>query len=133
MKQRVWAQLMFEGNAEEAMNFYVATIPDSRVVSVERYGPGETAPEGSIKQAVFSLMGQEVRCIDSSVEHDFTFTPSMSLFIECQSEEEIDALAGKLAEGGQVFMPLDSYGFSRRFTFIADRYGVSWQLILPNE
>lgn len=131
--QRIWTQLMFEGTAEEAMNLYVSSIPDSRVVSIERYGPGETGTKGSIKQAVFSLMGQEIRCIDSAIEHDFTFTPSMSLFVTCRSEAEIDALAARLSEGGQVFMPLDSYGFSKRFTFIADRFGVSWQLNLPND
>jgi predicted 3-demethylubiquinone-9 3-methyltransferase (glyoxalase superfamily) len=133
MTQLVSTQLMFIGNAEEAMNLYVSTLPDSRVVSIERYGPNETGTEGSIKLAVFSLMGNEVRCIDSNIKHDFTFTPSMSLFVTCRSEAEIDALAAKLSEGGEVLMPLDSYGFSKRFTFVADRFGVSWQLNLPND
>jgi len=133
MTQRVHTQLMFEGQAEEAMRLYVSAVPDSRIVAIERYGPGEDGPEGSVKHAVFSLMGEELRCIDSFVAHEFTFTPAMSLFVTCRSEAELDALAAKLSEGGQTFMPLDSYGFSKRFTFFADRFGVSWQLNLPHD
>ena len=78
-------------------------------------------------------MEQEIRCIDSSIKHEFTFTPSMSLFVTCASEAEIKALAAKLAQGGKELMPLDSYGFSKLFTFVEDRFGVSWQLFLPNQ
>jgi predicted 3-demethylubiquinone-9 3-methyltransferase (glyoxalase superfamily) len=133
MKQAVSFQLMFIGKAEEAMNLYVSSVPDSEIVSIERYGPGESGAEGSVKQAVFSLMGHQVRCIDSPAIHEFTFTPSISLFVDCRSEAEIDALAAKLSEGGKILMPMDDYGFSKRFTFFEDRYGVSWQLNLPHE
>jgi predicted 3-demethylubiquinone-9 3-methyltransferase (glyoxalase superfamily) len=64
------------------------------------------------------------------VKHAFEFTPASSLFVECESETEIGRLAAALAEGGAVMMPLDSYGFSRQFTWVSDRYGVSWQLNL---
>ena len=79
-------------------------------------------------RAVFSLGGREFMAIDSPVEHDFTFTPAMSLFVDCDSEDEVDALAGALGEGGQVLMPVGEYGFSRRFGWVTDRFGVSWQL-----
>ena len=82
-------------------------------------------------QAAFSLAGRSFRCTDSIVQHPFTFTPAMSLFVECESEAEIDDVFGKLSQGGQVFMPLDAYPFSRRFGWVADRFGVSWQLTLP--
>jgi predicted 3-demethylubiquinone-9 3-methyltransferase (glyoxalase superfamily) len=64
-------------------------------------------------------------CIDSNVKQEFTFTPSFSLFITCDSEEEINRLYENLTDGGRILMPLDNHGFSKKF-------GVSWQLNLPN-
>ena len=122
--------LMFEGKAEEAMTFYVGLIPDSRVISIQRYGAGGPGAEGSVMMATFSLGGLTVMCNDSSVKHAFTFTPSTSLFLACRTEEEIDRLAAALGEGGQMLMALANYGFSRKFTWVNDRFGVSWQLNL---
>lgn len=121
---------MFQGDAEQAMNFYVSLFPGGRVVDIVRYGPGEPGAEGSVKKASFTIAGQTVMCIDSPVRHDFTFTPAFSLFVDCESEEEIHRLSAALAEGGGVLMPLGEYGFSRRFAWVNDRYGVSWQLNL---
>jgi predicted 3-demethylubiquinone-9 3-methyltransferase (glyoxalase superfamily) len=121
---------MFQGNAEEAMKFYVSLFRGGEVVDVVRYGPGEAGAEGSIMKANFSIGGQTVMCIDSPVKHDFTFTPAFSLFVNCESEEEIRRLSSALAEGGTALMPLGGYGFSRQFAWVNDRYGVSWQLNL---
>jgi predicted 3-demethylubiquinone-9 3-methyltransferase (glyoxalase superfamily) len=123
--------LMFEGRAEEAMLLYVGLIPGSKVLEVERYGGGGPAKEGTIKQALFSVAGQVVQCSDSFVKHGFTFTPSFSFMVECESEAQQDALWTTLIEGGAAMMPLDNYGFSRRFGWLADRFGVSWQINLP--
>ena len=123
--------LMFEGQADEAMNFYVKVIPDSEILNVQRHGPDGPGPEGSIFVASFSLRGRPVMVSDSYVKHDFTFTPSISLFVTCESEEEVAELSTVLAEGGQYLMPLDNYGFSRRFAWVVDRFGVSWQVNLP--
>lgn len=120
--------LMFEGNAEEAMNLYVSAIPGSAIVEVVRYGPGQPGPEGSVMRATFSVAGQEVMCSDSFVKHAFTFTPSVSFFVECDSDGEVERLSTVLSERGAVLMPLASYGFSRRFAWVADRFGVTWQL-----
>lgn len=123
--------LMFqEGNAEEAMKFYVALFPGAEVIDVVRYGPGEAGAEGSVVKATFSIGGQTVMCIDSPIKHDFTFTPSFSLFVDCESEEEIRRLSSALSGGGAVLMPLGEYGFSRQFAWVSDRYGISWQLNL---
>lgn len=121
---------MFEGKAEEAMNFYVSLFPNSRIVDIARYGPEGPGPEGSVFKATFSLGSQTVLCIDSFVKHGFTFTPAFSFFVECDSEADLRRLSSALSEGGSVFMPLDNYGFSRLFTWVADRFGVSWQLNL---
>jgi predicted 3-demethylubiquinone-9 3-methyltransferase (glyoxalase superfamily) len=69
--------------------------------------------------------------MDSPVKHAFTFTPSMSLFVACNSESELRRLADALLEDGEVLMPLDNYGISKLFVWLNDRFGVSWQLNLP--
>lgn len=123
--------LMFTGQAEQAMNRYVALFADGRVLDVRRYGAEGPGPEGSILVARFRVAGLEVMCSDSHVQHAFGFTPSISLFVDCDGEAQLDALATGLSEGGSVLMPLDDYGFSRRFAWVCDRYGVSWQLNQP--
>lgn len=121
--------LMFQGGiAQAALDLYFATFPDSRMVSVDRYGPGEPGPAGTIKVAIFTICGREFMCSDSPVPHQFSFTPSTSTFVEFDSIEEQERVFQTLAEGGQIMMPLDNYGFSSRFGWLADRFGVSWQL-----
>ena len=124
--------LMFQdGRAEEAMTTYVALLPRSEVLSVERHGPGGAGPEGSVLLARFVLDGLVVLCSDSAVAHDFGFTPSLSLFVTCEDPAEVDRVAGALAEGGRVLMEAGDHGFSRRFAWVDDRYGVSWQVNCP--
>jgi predicted 3-demethylubiquinone-9 3-methyltransferase (glyoxalase superfamily) len=123
--------LMFEGKAEEAMNFYLSVFPDSRILNVVRYGAGAPGTEGTVMKASFSVGGQTIMCTDSFVKHGFTFTPAISFFVNCESDEEIQRIVTALNEGGQELMPLGEYGFSRKFAWINDRYGVSWQLNLP--
>lgn len=125
--------LMFQGHAEEAMNHYISIIEDSEITSITRYGPNQPGAEGSVMHAIFSLKGQTFMCIDSNVKHDFTFTPSFSIYLTCESEAEIEKVYGALIDGGGAMMPLDNYGFSQKFGWIADKFGVSWQLNLPNE
>ncbi len=120
---------MFEGRAEEAMNLYVSTIPNSRIVEIKRYGAEGPGPEGSVILAHFSLSTQSIFCSDSFVRHPFAFTPSISLFISCTSDEELERIADALA-AGDYLMPRGNYGFSRKFAWFNDRFGVSWQLNL---
>jgi len=122
--------LMFRGRAEEAMNFYVSLFADGKVLEVERYGAGGPGNEGSVRLAKFSVAGLTVMCIDSPIEHGFSFTPAISLFVTCSSKEEIERLNAALSDAGSVLMPLNSYGFSSRFAWVSDRFGVSWQLNL---
>jgi predicted 3-demethylubiquinone-9 3-methyltransferase (glyoxalase superfamily) len=91
---------MFDGVAEEAMTFYVSLFSGSEI------------------------------CFDSPVKHDFTFTPSISIFVDCENDAELDQAFTQLSKGGAVLMPLDNYGFSTRFGWVKDRFGVSWQLNL---
>lgn len=121
--------LMFEGRAEEAMSLYVSSIPNSRIIDVKRYGADGPGPQGSVILARFSLSGQTVLCSDSFVHHAFTFTPSVSLFVTCASEEEFDRICDALSTGSYL-MPKGNYGFSRQFAWFNDRFGVSWQVNL---
>jgi predicted 3-demethylubiquinone-9 3-methyltransferase (glyoxalase superfamily) len=130
--QRVTPFLMFEGRAAEAMDFYVSVFGDARIEWVKRYGPEGPGPEGSVLQAAFSIGGQRFLCIDSFVHHAFTFTPALSLHVVCADDEEIDARFARLAEGGAVLMALAEYPFSRRYGWLQDRFGVSWQLSVPD-
>ena len=131
MARAVATFLMFEGVAEKAMNFYVSLFGGSRIDRLERYGPGEQGPEGTVKRAEFTLGGHRLMCIDSPLKHGFTFTPSISIFVDCLDEAELEHAFKQLAEGGSVLMPLDNYGFSTKFGWVKDRFGPSWQLNLP--
>jgi len=123
---------MFQGGvAQAALDLYFATFPDSRMVKAEHYGPGEAGAPGTIKVAVFTLCGREFMCSDSPVKHAFSFTPSSSTFVEFDSAAELDRAFDALSKDGQTLMPLGDYGFSKRFEWLADRFGVSWQLSLP--
>ncbi|RHW39073.1 VOC family protein [Neobacillus notoginsengisoli] len=126
--------LMFQdGKAEEAMNFYTSLMKNSEIKRIVRYGANEPGDEGTVMQAVFSVNGQEFMCIDSNVRHKFTFTPSFSIYVACENEEELDRLYENLIDGGQALMPLGNYGFSKKFGWVNDRFGVSWQIDLPFE
>lgn len=88
---------------------------DFEIISIAHYGPEGPGPEGTIMSARFRLAGGEFRCADSPVGHAWNFTPAISLWIECENAEEQTRIFDRLAAGGQVFMPLDDYGFSTRF------------------
>lgn len=131
MARRVSTHLMFEGDATAALELYAGIFGGFVVQNVERYQAGEAGPEGMVKQAQVLFNEHALIIIDSPIKHGFTFTPAISLFVECVSLEELEEVFGKLSEGGQVFMPLGNYGFSTRFGWCSDRFGVSWQLNLP--
>jgi predicted 3-demethylubiquinone-9 3-methyltransferase (glyoxalase superfamily) len=132
MLPKVSTFLMFDGKAEEAMNFYASLFKDASITDIKRYGPGEAGAEGSVMVASFSLGDQRFKCIDSPVKHDFGFTPAISLFVTCETEGEVETLVPQLAAGGHFLMPLGAYPFSRKFAWVADRYGVSWQIgVMP--
>ena len=130
MALKLIPHLMFAGDAEDAMNFYVSLFPGARIKHVERYGPEGPGKEGTVMVARFVVVGQELTCIDSPVEHAFTFTPSMSLYVEFDDESEMVKVVETLSKDGEVMMPLGDYGFSTRFAWVNDRFGVSWQLNL---
>jgi predicted 3-demethylubiquinone-9 3-methyltransferase (glyoxalase superfamily) len=130
MPKQIAPFLMFTGEAEQAMTFYTSLFADGRVVDITRVGPEGPGPQGTVRMGRFALAGQEFLCSDSPPVHDFSFTPSFSIWVEAESQEELERLFGSLGDGGAALMPLGEYGFSRRFGWVNDRYGVSWQLNL---
>ena len=130
MTKSVSTFLMFTGRCEEALNFYTSLLSGSKIDSIERWGAGGPGKEGSVMRASFTLNGVRFMATDSPPVHAFDFTPSMSIFVECDDEAELDRVFAALSEGGKTLMPLGNYGFSKKFGWCNDRFGVSWQMNL---
>jgi predicted 3-demethylubiquinone-9 3-methyltransferase (glyoxalase superfamily) len=107
------------GKAEAAINFYVSLFKDSKVMSIERYDAGEEEAKGTVKRASFLLNGQQFMAIDSGRKHPFTFTEAISLFVRCETQQEVDYFWEKLSVGGK----------KSRCGWLKDRFGVSWQIV----
>jgi len=122
--------LMFQGDCEAALTLYASVFKDASITGLERWAAGQPGVEGKVAKAALMIAGREFRAFDSPAVHAFTFTPSFSIFVDCDSEAEIEALWGALSDRGVVMMPLGAYGFSKRFGWTSDRFGVSWQLNL---
>ena len=121
-QQRISPFLLYVGNtahAEDAMRFYSSLFRNSRITSVARFEKGEPGIEGSVKHGVFSLEGLDFMAMDSNFPHAFTFNEAVSLFVNCQTQQEVDTLWETLSEGGA----------KSRCGWLKDRYGVSWQII----
>ena len=130
-KNQIITFLTFQdNNAENAMNFYVELFDNSKVVKLQRWEKGGPGKEGKIMHATFDLNGKLFMCSDSPPIHDWDFTPAVSNYLECENESEIERLFAKLSENGNVTMPLNNYGFSQKFGWIIDQFGISWQLNL---
>ena len=131
MKNQISTFFTFQdNNAENAMNFYVELFDNSKIINVQRWGKDGPGEEGRIMHATFDLNGNQFMCSDSPPIHDWGFSPAVSNYIECENENEIERLFSKLAEMGTVTMPLNNYGFSQKFGWVIDQFGVSWQLNL---
>ncbi|WP_425988825.1 VOC family protein [Brevundimonas sp. TWP2-3-2] len=114
--------LMFQGRCAAALDFYAATLPDTRILSLDK------KPDGTVAMARLSVAGLEIMANDSPPVHDFDFMPSTSTFLTVDDPDQVDALAEALAVEGKAMMPAGDYGFSRRFAWVQDRFGVSWQI-----
>lgn len=130
MSQRIYSHLMFEGDAEEAMNLYLSAFDDSELIAIEHYPDDHDTVAGKVITARFRILTQEFVIIDSPTPHNFSFTPSMSVFIEFDNEGDLLGVMNVLRDGGEDLMPLDNYGFSEKFIWFKDKFGVSWQLNL---
>jgi len=112
------------------MNFYIDLFDGAKIISINRFGEEGPAKAGSIQKAVFELNGKQFICSDSYIKHNWDFSPAISMFVECNTSKELENLFEKLSKSGKVFMSLDNYGFSRKFGWVEDKFGISWQLNL---
>lgn len=115
--QKIVPFLWFNDQAEEAMNFYVSIFPNSKVTSISRYGDAGPGPKGTVMSGTFQLDGQEFFALNGGPQ--YTFTPAISMFINCETQEEVDTLWEKLSAGGRT----------DRCGWLQDRFGLSWQVI----
>ena len=115
--QKITPFLWFDNQAEEAMNFYTSIFKNSRVLSVSRYGEAGPGPQGTVMSGTFQLEGQEFMALNGGPQ--FTFSPAISFFVNCETQAEVDDLWEKLSEGGET----EQCGWLR------DKFGLSWQIV----
>lgn len=122
--------LWFDSQAEEAATFYTSVFPNSRVGDIVRYGKEgfeiHKRPEGSVMSVEFFLSGEKFVAINGGPL--FTFNPSISYFVVCETLEEADRTWNTLLNGGNVMMPFQKYDWSEKYGWLSDRYGLSWQI-----
>jgi predicted 3-demethylubiquinone-9 3-methyltransferase (glyoxalase superfamily) len=115
--QKITPYLWFDNQAEEAVNFYTSLFKNSKVLEVTRYGEGMPLPAGTVLTIAFQLDGQEFVALNGGLQ--FKFTEAISLFVNCETQEEVDTLWAKFTEEGEESM----------CGWLKDKYGLSWQII----
>jgi predicted 3-demethylubiquinone-9 3-methyltransferase (glyoxalase superfamily) len=115
--QKITPFLWFDSQAEEAANFYVSVFKNSKIGSIARYPEGSPGLAGKVLTVEFQLEGQDFVALNGGPV--YTFTPAISLHVDCESQAEVDALWAKLAAGGKEV----------QCGWVTDKYGLSWQII----
>jgi predicted 3-demethylubiquinone-9 3-methyltransferase (glyoxalase superfamily) len=115
--QKITPFLWFDGKAEEAANFYVSLFKNSKLGKISRYGDAGPGPKGTVMVVAFQIEGQEFIALNGGPQ--FKFTPAISFVVDCETQEEVDALWEKLSAGGR----------KDRCGWLQDQFGVSWQIV----
>jgi predicted 3-demethylubiquinone-9 3-methyltransferase (glyoxalase superfamily) len=115
--QKITPFLWFNNNAEEAVNFYISIFENSKILNISRYGEAGPGPKGTVMSATFELNGQEFMALNGGPH--FSFSPAISLFVKCETQQEVDEFWEKLSAGGK----------KERCGWLTDKYGLSWQII----
>ena len=115
--QKITTFLWFDGKAEEAINFYVSVFKNSKILNVTRYGEGGPAPKGTVMTATFQLEGQQFYALNGGPQ--YSFTPAISLFVNCETQQEVDELWEKLSADRKA----------EQCGWLKDKYGLSWQIV----
>src|ERR1700736_1922882 len=115
--QKITPFLWFDSKAEEAMNFYVSIFKNSKILTVTRYGDAGPGPKGTVMSVIAQLEGQQFYALNGGPV--FQFTPAISFFVNCETQQEVDELWEKLSAGGE----------KNRCGWVKDKYGVSWQIV----
>jgi predicted 3-demethylubiquinone-9 3-methyltransferase (glyoxalase superfamily) len=115
--QKITPFLWFDDQAEEAMNFYTSIFKNSKIVSVMHHGEAGPGAKGTVMSATFEIQGQEFIALNGGPH--FKFSPAISFFVNCETQEEVDELWERLSEGGKT----------NRCGWLDDKFGVSWQIV----
>ena len=115
--QKITPFLWFDGKAEEAMNFYTSIFKNARAKNVTRYGDAGPGSKGSVMSATFELEGQEFYALNGGPMYQFT--PAISFFVSCGTQQEIDNYWDRLSEGGAV----------QQCGWLTDKFGLTWQIV----
>ncbi len=131
--QKITPCLWFDSHADEAMTRLTSTFRNSKITTISRYPdmPFDIPMQnmaGKVLTGIFELDGYQLMCLDGGPQ--FKFNPSVSLFVNCQTESEIDTIWATLSDGGEILMPFQQYPFSDKFGWLMDKYGLSWQVNL---
>jgi predicted 3-demethylubiquinone-9 3-methyltransferase (glyoxalase superfamily) len=115
--QKITPFLWFDGNAEEAANFYTSIFKNSKMLSIARYGDAGPGPKGAVMLATFQIEGQQFMALNGGPQ--YTISPAISFFVSCETQAEVDELWDKLSAGGAEV----------QCGWLRDKFGVSWQII----
>lgn len=134
--QKINPFLWFNDNAEEAVEFYTSVFDDAKIKSTTRYNEESAKaagrPKDSVMTVAFELYGFPFTAINGGPA--FKLNPSVSFFVNCETEEEVEELWKKISDSGKILMALDKYPFSEKYGWVEDKYGVSWQVMIsPGE
>ncbi|BBK28455.1 VOC family protein [Staphylococcus arlettae] len=131
---KVTTFLMFNGNAEEAINLYMDAFEDAEILSMVKYDEESGEMAGAVQHAIFRIKDQVLMAIDNINGVDIEITPAMSLYVTVDNAMEMERLFSKLKSGGAILMPKTEMPPTfKEFTWIVDRFGVNFQLALPEE
>ena len=119
------------GRTNEAVAYYAAHVPGVSVNKLVVIDDASDPRVGDVRRAEFTIGDARFIAFDSALPHAFSLTPAISIWLDLDNDDQIQTVFETLADGGATHMPLGDYGFSRRFGWVDDRFGVSWQLNLP--
>jgi len=115
--QKITPFLWFNGKAEEAANFYTSIFKNSKILNIARYGEAGPGPKGTVMVATFQIEGQKFMALNGGPQ--YTFSPAISFYVDCETQSEVDELWEKLSAGGSEV----------QCGWLRDKFGVSWQII----
>ena len=117
--------ITIEKRAQEALDFYSSVFPSFSLISLNHHAEPH---HELVMLGIFSIKGQEIMISDSFVSHEWGISPGISFFLDLDDKDELDTLLKSLEEQGKIHMPANDYGFSKRFAWVEDKFGVNWQL-----
>ncbi|UXV31308.1 VOC family protein [Mammaliicoccus sciuri] len=134
MIPKITTFLMFNGEAEEAINFYTSIFKDSEILTMVKYGEEGPGEPGTVQHSIFKINGQIFMGIDQTNGVEIEMNPAMSLYVTYESAMEMEHLYSKLKSGGAILMPKTELPPTfREFAWVQDKFGVNFQLALPEQ